>query len=933
MNTIVRATAGAGKTTGLLEAVYQRYKKSFLENGTYPKILLSTFTVKASNELTERLTKKAVQEKDPQFLNFVSSGFLEVGTLHSVFLKVYGLIKENQTREDSSYVSSSIKKKIGRSFLHEILKDENLTSSFTNLRDESATLELFWHLYSYSYKELKVPSFQSLQDELMLEAIKQLKSFDLINLAKSVQAGDEINLKEISETSLALADKDLKKQKPFKDFIKFCEEGRNQHSFLENNFLKNQEALNLFKKWSVKLDAYFESLGVFDVADIENRLLKELKKTGYKEKIWDFCFFDEYQDTSPIQKEILDFLAKKSVNYYVGDPFQSIYFFRGARKEIFLEEFEKIDTDGGAAEFRLNNYRSSKDIVDFSNGVIKSLVPDFMEMTPYHVNQAGVVSVVHFEKGGLQDELNFVAENLSGVNYSSRSAAVLCRSVKELLLLARVLKTQQIDFKLALSKGFESSLETIEMAHLIKFARNCDDDEVFQVLLFSHWIDVSHEAIKSAVAECEKNGQSLWSVFKDQDGCKALKRFLENLKRMNLSNAVTDFIGESGFLHFSEALDPSAVRERNILKFLGALSVEEEKEDFNVSGFADDVLRGYYRFESEDLSSESGVVLMTVHGSKGLQFDDVFLIGANKPQRGGAKPYFFDLRTHIFALKTKEDTSSKYEHSFFVEKMIEGEKSETSEERKRLLYVAMTRAKESLTVVGSKSLSKVSKDPTWLSVIIKYLETSGSEHLLDVKEVEGDSDEMTQSPLDLTGGFLENIKVLDFTERSFKGVTDNLHGQEGRAGITRSLNKFSTAIAEGVLFHEMMEKAADEQAALRLIPTFFSQRQIKKHEDAVKYLFSQTDFPFQSIFLNGEKEWGFDTFGDNKRSGKIDLWASIENTVWVVDYKTGATDQIEKGFEQLKAYREVLRLKTESTNPIFKSVLVFPYKKKVFIRS
>ena len=80
MSKIVRATAGAGKTTGLLEAVYDSYKAFYSENGIWPKILLSTFTVKAANELSERLIKKAVTDGDQDFLDYASSSFLEVGS-------------------------------------------------------------------------------------------------------------------------------------------------------------------------------------------------------------------------------------------------------------------------------------------------------------------------------------------------------------------------------------------------------------------------------------------------------------------------------------------------------------------------------------------------------------------------------------------------------------------------------------------------------------------------------------------------------------------------------------------------------------------------------------------------------------------------------------------------------------------------------------
>jgi len=932
MNKIVRATAGAGKTTGLLEAVYETYKKSFLSSGVYPKILLSTFTVKAANELTERLTKKAIEEKDSQFLNFVSSGFLEVGTLHSVFLKLYENLNAGGAQENKKFISSSVKKKIGRSYFHEVLKEEGLEDSLKELREETDVLDFFWHLYSYSYKDILAPRVSLLKSAVQEEACLYLKALNLESAVDISGLFQSIKLVDLVDIVEAAADAALKKKKPYKDLIKFCMNPKNQSEFLELYAKKNMRSISLYKKWKVKVDLYFEQLGAFDISDVEVKLLNALRSSDFTEKIWDFCFFDEYQDTSPIQKDILDLIAKSSVNYFVGDPFQSIYFFRGARKGIFLSEFDIIEKTGGITEYRLNNYRSAKGVVDFSNGLISHLVPDFMKMAAFHENIAGKVSVVHFEEGALQDELEFVSEKIKKNDYSEKSAVVLCRSVKELLLLARLLKSKTVNFKLSLSKGFESSLETIELSNLLRFIVNIEDDESFLTLLFSNWVEAEDTAIQQAVEKQKDEGLSLWSYFKDNDGLKELARLIKNLKIMNMSNAVIDFIGESGFLDFTDGLDPSGVREKNIVKFLGALIAEEAKEDFNVLGFCDDILKGYYRFESEDLSSEAGVTLMTVHGSKGLQFDDVFLISTNKPQRGGGKGFYFDLDEHYFGLKVKEAESAKYEHSLFIEKMIEKEKLETSDERKRLLYVAMTRAKQNLTIVGSKKIAKDSKDPSWMSSTIKFLEKNKQIEFLEVKEPIS-KNHQTEARADfIERGFLKNTETLSFSEKAFQGVTQNLHEQEGRTAVKRDLVFFSGAIAEGVLFHELIEKAKSLEDAKRLVPFFYGEAARSTHFEALDYLFSQREFPFDEIFEKGFREWGFDTSGEQKKSGKIDIWAHLGDTIWIVDYKTGSIDNLEKGFEQLFAYKDVLQNFSSEKDLSFKTVLVFPYKKKVFIR-
>ena len=934
MNKIVRATAGAGKTTGLLEAVYQAYVKTFTEKGIYPKILLSTFTVKAANELTERLTKKAIEEGDSNFLNFVSSSYLEVGTLHSVFLKVFDRIRSENLDLKRKFNSKSYRQTVGRGILHKILREAGLESFLSEAREEKDLLDLYWHLYSYSYNVAAVFSENDLNDAIKDKLTELVSETEDKELAQKINAGF-YDSNFILDWTAEKTSENPKLKKEYKKVIDFATDSINQPDFVAKAVSKNTEYLKVYNKWKSQVDSFFEKKEIFDVSDVEISLLNLLKKENFDEKIWDFCFFDEYQDTSPVQKEILDILSAKSLNYFVGDPFQSIYFFRGARKEIFLKEFLDVEKKGGATEYRLKNYRSAKDIVEFANGMTKSLVSDFMEMDPFHEDVEGGVKVAYFEEGDERTEFSYVANELNKIDLSKESAVVLSRGAKDLLKLAGALKAQAIPFRLALSKGFESSLEVIELSKLLKFQAQKEDDESFLALLFSYWVEIDDLEIQRAVEskKTEKTQMSLWSLLKDHPGLEQIVKFISNTESMSLSYALCDFLGESGFLEFSDELDPSGDREKNIIKFLGALSEEEFKENFSVESFCDDILKGLYRFESEDLSATTGCTLMTVHGSKGLQFDHVFLIGSNKARSGNTKNFFFDLNTNFFSLKIFDERANKFRHPYFVEEYVDSEKREIFEEKKRLLYVAMTRAQKSLHIIGSKKIPKVSKEPSWMKSALTFLEKNNLEEDLLITELNfALSDEKEAETHSLQGGFLKTEASFVFSEKDFVGVTQNLHDQSDHVGVERDLGFFAEAISQGVVFHELLEKAKSHEEALSFIEHYFEKNH-DLHRASLDYLFTQSDFPFEEIFSIGFREWGFDTFGEQRRSGKIDLWARIGNTIWIVDYKTGSTANLEKGFEQISAYKKVIEDFLGESGLEFKLVLTFPYKKKTFINT
>src|SRR5690606_24820612 len=90
---------------------------------------------------------------------------------------------------------------------------------------------------------------------------------------------------------------------------------------------------------------------------------------------------DEYQDTSPLQVELLKHLVGKSPHFVVGDPQQSIYLFRGARSDVFHAKVREIETLQGEVQTALKNYRSRAPLLEFINSYF-SRKPAFAAMEP-----------------------------------------------------------------------------------------------------------------------------------------------------------------------------------------------------------------------------------------------------------------------------------------------------------------------------------------------------------------------------------------------------------------------------------------------------------------------------------------------------------------------------------------------------------------------
>ncbi len=628
-------------------------------------------------------------------------------------------------------------------------------------------------------------------------------------------------------------------------------------------------------------------------------------------------------------------MSEKSRNYFVGDPFQSIYFFRGARKEIFLKEFVKIKESGGQSEYMLNNYRSVLKVVEFANGLTKFILPDFVKMKTTVENVKGSVKVVHFKEGALSDEFLYVIKGLKAIDLEKESVAILSKRSKDLLDFSKELRKAGIEYKFSFSKGFETSLEIIELLSFLSFLLDPHNDENILVLLMSLWCEVSDLEIQTAMRKIKnKEIKSLWGVFSEKKGVLNLKKLFKMSENLSYSVLLSEFIGSSGFLDFSQNLDPTKARESNVLKLVSALEQEEKKNNFNLQEFIDDILSGSYGFESEEVKPSSGCLLMTAHGSKGLEFDHVYIIGMNKSNFSKSNSYYFNLEKNLFSLKGYSVNENKTIFPMAVKDLILSEKTQMLTENKRLFYVAMTRAKKTLSLIGSKKISKVSTAPSWLSLTLDFLtKTKQEKEFFSELKPFKTSDKTTVVEKNHEGFFLRE-GFSEFLDKKKRGATkkneDEIKNYEG--DVSRFL-KLSFAISEGVFFHEMMERVQNLKEAEREIKNSFKDNE-EKHLEAVGYLFKQKKIPFSQILLTGKREWGFDYNGEFKISGKIDLWSKINDEVWIIDYKTGSSKGLEKGFSQLETYKDMLAQYLKGFNNLkYNLVLIFPYEKKMFLKT
>ena len=410
-------------------------------------------------------------------------------------------------------------------------------------------------------------------------------------------------------------------------------------------------------------------------------LQQERSVLDYYQRKFRYVLVDEYQDTNHLQYLLTSLLAGGYKNLcVVGDDDQSIYRFRGANIENILNFEEQYPT---ARTIRLEqNYRSTQNILDAANAVIQNN-QGRKGKTLWTDNGGGDVVTVKttFNES---DEANYVAGDiLMGVNRGRnfRDTAVLYRMNAQSNALEYAMKRNGIPYKVVGGMKFFDRAEVKDMLAYLCVLNNPLDDLRLRRIINNPPRGIGATTLDKVGALAESQGASLYEIIRNADLFPELKAssakllkfadLIDGLRRAGTELALPEFYDavcdQTGYVKALEEKNDMESRGRienvqelksNILGFL-----EQQPEDATLSGFLNEIAL-YTDLDSVEASDDC-VTMMTIHSAKGLEFPVVYVVGMEEGIFPGA--------------------SAQYDQ-------------EELEEERRLCYVAMTRAKEKLTL-------------------------------------------------------------------------------------------------------------------------------------------------------------------------------------------------------------------------------------------
>ncbi|MFZ5392555.1 MAG: ATP-dependent DNA helicase [Patescibacteria group bacterium] len=473
---------------------------------------------------------------------------------------------------------------------------------------------------------------------------------------------------------------------------------------------RNLELSDLYRKYQELM----RENGRYDYNDMILFVLNEFKKdinflAGYQEKYL-FILVDEYQDTNGAQNELIKLMGAKVDQpniMVVGDDEQSIYRFQGASLEnllFFTDLFPKTK------KIVLNiNYRSPKNLVAAARSMIvqagvnaQQVLAIDKEIEAANQNDVPGAWLVKLESDDL--EQSWIMEKIkklsqSGVDLSD--IALIFRTNDEMEDYKKLFLAAGIDWRFLTGANILQEKIISQLVDLIRVIINPFNDELlFKVMYFS-WLkidEVDHYRLLSFGRRkifawlVENKDADLTDKFKDWPGLVKFANFVLIIRKENANRTLPDvlekLIKQSGLLKWVVE-DKKRVGDLPKLKsfFKFAKSAAANRVEYDLSEFINTLadMKDHdlpIRFNEMDFS-KSAVVLTTAHGSKGLEFDYVFIVKAVDKH--------WSNKTARELIKIVPGVIKK-----------QPEKTEAVDEERRLFYVAMTRAKKELYITWAK---------------------------------------------------------------------------------------------------------------------------------------------------------------------------------------------------------------------------------------
>lgn len=744
--------------------------------------------------------------------------------------------------------------------------------------------------------------------------------------------------------------------------------------FLKDEYLSTKEYANeiidIIKKLDKSVLEYKKSINAYSFHDIAFKAIELVKNNkDVAEEIKNNTYeimIDEYQDTNDIQEEFIKYISNNNV-YMVGDIKQSIYRFRNANPYIFKDKYDSYIDESKGIRIDLNkNFRSRNEVVNNINSIFDEIMFDNIGGANYKQEHEMVFGNTSFDK--VKDDnqnynmqiLSYDKDNLKGFTEEETEAFIIAKDIlKKINSNTKVFDNNELrpctykDFCILVDNGnnFDLLKKVLEFfgipVSIDKATSIKEDDEIFILkniisLLINiknnkYETDFKHSFLSVSRSYVYKTSDDeLFNIFVNNSykETQLYKLCLNIVDRMDsLSNKeLLEFIVEK-FNIINKLQTVGDINERltRLEYFINnAKSLNEYGMDLNlINDYFDQVLNSKEKVEmTRSKAKSNSVKIMTIHGSKGLEFNYVYMpyLDTDYFKNATVKNWFFDKEYGIIVPFYNDGVGSTFVKNLVNKK----ERLETLSEKIRLLYVAVTRPIEQFTLITYHSEKDKEVDD-----VINYSNLSECNSYRNIlrllenklhsfyKEVDLDELELTKDY-----NIAKDNNYLDIIEDGNKTIEvnhividskelDNKHFSKALKKVID--NDLRQLLDFGTMMHycfEVYDFNHDNLDELNISNEYKENiKNFLKHEE-VKNISNANTYKEHEIKFNRDGS----TF-----HGFIDLLVEYEDHFDIIDYKLSNVDS-EEYVNQLNGYKEYI----ESTYNKPCNMYLYSIKKDIF---
>ncbi len=492
----------------------------------------------------------------------------------------------------------------------------------------------------------------------------------------------------------------------FKDFVNKCDYEKEEKE-------RWQELTYLYEKYT-ELKLKNSKLDFGDLITYVIRLFKERPNILIKyQKQFMHVLVDEFQDTNFAQYELIKLLCPQNMGerslLVVGDDSQSIYKFRGAAISNilkFMEDYPKAEM-----VTLLQNYRSTQKILNPAYDLIQNNNPDTLEsklgiskkLTAGDKARGPEPLAIKTETA--ESEVEYVVSKILEIlakepPYTYKDIAILARANSHLDPFLMALRKHGLPYQLVGNRGLYDREEIRDILALLKVIINPKDSVSLYRVLNIKTLEIPYEAIAQLLSKSKYERADLWESLKNSENeyikalCEIVEKFQKEIAGKIPSKFVYDLVFSTNYL--DQFLEEETVEKQLSIKNLDLLLKRVQKFEIDYHDESREIPTVIDFIDYLELMIEAGenpaqaeiedvdtINLMTVHASKGLEFETVFMV---------------NLVSDRFPTRNRGDALD-VPNELIKETLPTGD--EHLQEERRLFYVGMTRAKKYLFLTSA----------------------------------------------------------------------------------------------------------------------------------------------------------------------------------------------------------------------------------------